>query len=46
MPGTLGKYEIFHTLSSGSSCKVKLAQEMSTGRQVAIKFMFDFVMME
>lgn len=46
MPGTLGKYKIFHTLSSGSSCKVKLAENTETGRQCAIKFMFDDILMD
>lgn len=41
MPGTLGKYSILRTLGVGASCKVKLAQHLESGQQVAIKIMSD-----
>jgi serine/threonine protein kinase len=39
MPGILGKYKIHRTLGQGASCKVKLGQEIDTGKKVAIKIM-------
>lgn len=33
------KYEVMHTIGEGRYAKVKLAIELSTGQQVAIKFM-------
>jgi len=39
MPGILGKYQIHRTLGQGASCKVKLGQEIETGKKVAIKIM-------
>ena len=36
---TLDNYKILRTLGTGASCKVKLAQDMSSGDKVAIKIM-------
>ena len=41
MPGTLGRFYIKRTLGSGASCKVKLADDGESGRQVAVKIMND-----
>ena len=32
-----GKYKVFNTIGKGASCKVKLGEHMSSGKQVAIK---------
>ena len=37
MRGTLGQYHIFETLGKGSTCKVKLAENVETGTKVAVK---------
>ena len=40
MPKILdGKYQIIKTIGRGASCKVKLANEIESGRPVAIKIM-------
>jgi len=31
MPGTIGKYRIKRSLGEGASCKVKLAEDTTTG---------------
>jgi serine/threonine protein kinase len=36
-----GKYELIRTIGSGASCKVKLAKEIESGRNVAIKIIKD-----
>jgi serine/threonine protein kinase len=36
-----GKYTLIRTIGSGASCKVKLANEIESGRPVAIKIMSD-----
>jgi serine/threonine protein kinase len=36
-----GKYSLIRTIGSGASCKVKLANEIESGRPVAIKIMSD-----
>lgn len=41
MPGTLGKYKIMRTLGFGASSKVKLGQDIETGRKVAVKIIKD-----
>ena len=42
MPKILaGKYQLIRTLGRGASCKVKLANELETGKPVAIKVMKD-----
>jgi serine/threonine protein kinase len=41
MPGTIGKWTIKRTLGTGASCKVKLAVDPDTNRQVAVKIMND-----
>ena len=38
MPGVLAdKYQIIKTIGSGASCKVKLATNLETNEEVAIK---------
>mgnify|MGYP003878519725 CR=1 FL=1 len=39
MPKRVGKYEIGHTLGQGTFGKVKLATNVETGQQVAIKIL-------
>ena len=39
MPGTLDNYRVLRTLGSGASCKVKLGEEIESGKKVAIKIM-------
>ena len=39
MPGKIGKYKVIRTLGEGSTCKVKLAMDETTGRKVAIKIL-------
>ena len=42
MPGILdGKYKIIKTIGSGASCKVKLAENIKTGKEVAVKIIND-----
>jgi serine/threonine protein kinase len=41
MPGTLDQFKVYRTLGTGASCKVKLGEDMETGRKVAIKMMSD-----
>ena len=41
MTKTIGKYNILRTLGKGASCKVKLALDTETGRNVAIKIIND-----
>ena len=39
MPGKIGKFKVIRTLGEGSTCKVKLAMDETTGRKVAIKIL-------
>lgn len=41
MPGTLDQFTVYRTLGTGASCKVKLGEEIESGRKVAIKMMSD-----
>jgi len=41
MSKSIGRFNILRTLGSGGSCKVKLAEDSSSGNKVAIKIMND-----
>ena len=39
--GNIGKYEIYKTLGTGGTCKVKLGKDTETNQWVAVKILFD-----
>ena len=41
MPGRIGRFEVYKTLGSGASCKVKLGVDTQTGKKVAVKIIND-----